>query len=299
MSPLRSRRRHGGRRGFTLLEAVVALAILGLSLMAIFDLNAGAVSMHAYTKKLTVATLLARSKMIDLEQELYDKGFQADDDEQSGDFSAEGFTTFKWRAKILAPRTTGVSTDKLLAAVFNVPLDGAGGDDGLSAIASMFGGGGGAGPPGLPPGAQAGESAMGGMLGGLAQTQMTQFLDQISKSVREVHLTVTWREGKNVETVDVVTHVVSLGPGSDRNGTVASPQAVAAGASASGRYMNPATGQEVASAIPDGRGGWKDPATGQPVITYEQYMQRQSNPSAFNPRLPRGGGLVPPPPKGF
>lgn len=48
--------------GFTLLEVVVAMAILGLSLMAIFDLNAGAVSMHTYAKKVTVASLLARSK---------------------------------------------------------------------------------------------------------------------------------------------------------------------------------------------------------------------------------------------
>jgi general secretion pathway protein I len=288
------------RRGFTLLEATVALAILALALMAIFDLNAGAVAMHAYTKKLTVATLLARSKMTDLEQELYDKGFPADDDEQSGDFSDEGFSAFKWRAKILVPRTTGVSTDKLLAAVFNVPVDGAGGDDGLSAIAAMFGGG--ATAPGLPPGAQAGAGALGGAMGGLAQTQMTQFLDQISRSVREVHLTVTWREGKNVETVDVVTHVVSLGPGSDRNGsaTPGEQTTTSGGAGPSGRFMNPATGREVLNPVPDGRGGFRDPATGQPLITYEEFLQRQSNPSAFNPRSPRGGGgLLPTPPKGF
>ena len=48
-------------------------------LLAIFDLNAGAVASHAYAKRLTVATMLARSKMTDLEQELYDKGFDADD----------------------------------------------------------------------------------------------------------------------------------------------------------------------------------------------------------------------------
>jgi len=195
-------------RGFTLLEAVVAIGILALSLMAIFDLNAGAVAAHAYTKRLTVATLLARSKMTDLEQELYDKGFSADDDEQSGDFSDEGFASFKWRAKILAPRTSGVSTDQLLAAVFNVPVGG-GEEDGLSAISALFGGAGGA------PG---GAGALAGAAGGMAQAQMTQFLDQIAKAVREVHLTVTWRDGKQVETLDLVTHVVSLGTGSDRNG---------------------------------------------------------------------------------
>jgi general secretion pathway protein I len=79
------------RRGFTLLEVVVALAILGLALLAIFDLNAGAVNSHAYAKRLTVATMLARSKMTDLEQDLYDKGFDADDQERSGDFKGEGW----------------------------------------------------------------------------------------------------------------------------------------------------------------------------------------------------------------
>jgi len=212
------------RAGFTLLETMVAMAILAGSLIAIARLNSGSVAMHAYTKKVTVATLLARSKMTDLEQELYDKGFSADDDEQSGDFSTEGFTSFKWRAKILAPRTSGVSTDQLLAAVFNIPVGGGDGEDGLSAISSLFGG---ALPGGSPPGGDGkggpagagGAGALAGMAGGLAQAQMTQFLDQIAKTVREVHLTVTWRDGNIVESVDLVTHVVSLGPGSDRNGT--------------------------------------------------------------------------------
>ena len=43
------------RRAFTLLEVVVALAILGLALLAIFDLNAGAGASHAYAKRITVA----------------------------------------------------------------------------------------------------------------------------------------------------------------------------------------------------------------------------------------------------
>src|SRR5262252_387729 len=127
-----------GGAGFTLLEVIVSLAILGLALMAIFDLNAGAVAMHAYTKKLTVASLLARSKMIDIEQELYDKGFNNDDEEKSGDFSDEGWSTFKWRAKILAPKTQGVSPDQLISAIFNIPLTGDGAKD--SPLSLLFGG---------------------------------------------------------------------------------------------------------------------------------------------------------------
>src|SRR4051812_35371801 len=117
-----TRRGHGARGGFTLLEVVLAMAILGMSLLAIFRLNSGAVAMHAYTKRLTVATLLARSKITDIEQDLYDRGFSVDDQEQSGDFSDEGWgTSFRWKAKILAPKTQGISPDQLLSALFNIP----------------------------------------------------------------------------------------------------------------------------------------------------------------------------------
>ncbi|HEY1418689.1 MAG TPA: prepilin-type N-terminal cleavage/methylation domain-containing protein, partial [Myxococcaceae bacterium] len=227
------------RRGFTLLEVVVAMAILGIALIAIFDLNAGAVASHAYAKRLTIATMLARGKMTDIEQDLYDKGFDVDDQEITGDFRAEGWEAYTWKAQILAPRTTELSPDKLLEALFNLP-PGTGGADGLAALLgggrdggvggalSSLGGSGGlaslasqyasAGGPtsGLPPGATAasGMSAL-GPFAGLAQTQMQQLLQQIQKSVREVHLTISWKDGKRTESLDVVNDVFSLRQGSD------------------------------------------------------------------------------------
>ena len=222
------------RRGFTLLEVVVALAILGLALMAIFDMNAGAVASHAYAKRLTVATMLARSKMTDIEQELYDKGFDIDDREISGDFRAEGWEAYTWKAQILTPRTTEVSPDKLIEALFNLPP----GKDGVAGLAALLGSGRDGGITGatgslsqiqgqlgpyagqLPPGAtQASGLAALGPFAGLAQTQMTNLLQQIQKGVREVHLTVSWKDGKRTESVDVVNDVFSLRQGSDRNGT--------------------------------------------------------------------------------
>ena len=221
------------REGFTLLEVVVAMAILGVALLAIFDLNAGAVASHAYVKHLTVATQLARSKMTDLEQELYDKGFEFDDVERKGDFAAEGWNGYTWKASILAPQTSGSSPDKLMEALFGIPAgDGGGiaslfggllggGDGGLGGLAAAFAGG--SSSP-LPPGATgpSGNQAL-GPFASLAQSQMTQLLDQIRRGVREVRLTVSWKEGTRVESLDVVTHVVSLQQGSDRNGTPGVP----------------------------------------------------------------------------
>jgi general secretion pathway protein I len=219
-------------RGFTLLEVVVAMAILGVALIAIFDLNAGAVASHAYVKRITVATQLARSKMTDLEQELYDKGFELDDVERSGDFAAEGWQSFTWKARILAPVTSGASPDKLLEALLSLPpgeggglsalFGGLGGADagaGLAGLAASALAGGPTNSP-LPPGATAGSGSQAlGAFGSLAQTQVSQLLDQIRRGVRELHLTVSWKEGNRTESLDVVTHVVSLRQGSDRNGT--------------------------------------------------------------------------------
>lgn len=275
------------RRGFTLLETVVALAILAMALMAIFDLNSGAVSNHVYTKHLTVAAFLARSKMTDLEQKLYDDGFNADDDEESGDFSEEGWPNYKWRAKIIAPKTDGVSPEQLVGAIFNLPI---GGDGDMGGIASLFGGGaGGDSKSGGGPVPAAG--GMAGMAAGMAQPMFTQMIEQLKSSVREVHLTVTWREGKQVESMDVVTHVVSLGPGSDRNGGAAAAAAAARGQQppeTSNQWVNPATGQLVPNPIPGPNGQMLDPVTRQPLVNRQQQLDQLNS-----GQIPGGGLNVP------
>lgn len=290
------------RRAFTLLESMIALAILGVSLLAIFDINSMAVTSHVYAKKLTVATLLARSKMTDIEQDLYDKGFQSDDDEQAGDFSDEGWPSFKWRAKIIAPKTNGLSPDQLIGAIFNLPLGGEDSKDGagaggMGAIMAMFGGGkGGPMPPGaLHPGADPKNGMMNalGPMAGLAQTQFTQLVDQLTKSVREVHLTVTWKDGKSNESIDIVTHVVSLGQGTspDRNGgqqAVQSAQATASGQADPNAWVRAIDGTPVSNPVPGPNGGMTD-GNGQIVIPKAQWLAQQAGAAGAQP-----GNMLPP-----
>ena len=289
--------RHPGNRrsGFTLLETMVAMAILSVALMAIFDLNAGAVSNHVYTKRLTVASLLARSKMTDLEQKLYDDGFEADDDEQSGDFSDEGWPQFKWRARIIAPKTDGVTPDQLIGAIFNLPMGG-GGDSGdpLGGLAGLFGGGAG-GDKGGASGSTTTSSPLGGAAMGMAQPMFTQMVDQLTKAVREVHLTIYWKEGTQVESVDVVTHVVSLGPGGDRNGGF-TPNAGGGTAGAENQWVD-ANGRVVDNPIPGPNGQMLDPNTRQPLRNRQQLLnelngagnqQPGTGNGGINPRAPGG-----------
>ncbi len=294
--------------GFTLLEAIIAMAILALSLMAIFQISSQAVYAHVYAKKLTVATLLARSKMVDLEQELYDKGFQLDDDEQSGDFSDEGWASYKWRAKIIAPKTNGLSPDQLIGAIFNLPTGGGGEGEagaGMGAIAGLFGGG----KP--PAGAPAGDPKAGllGALGpaaGMAQQQFQTMIDTLQKSVREVHLTISWKEGKLTESIDLVTHVVSLGPGSDRNGGAAGA-AGAPGAAATG-FVRADNGMPVPNPVPGTDGSMRDPSDNTLVVPADQFGATRPGPGGipakpaqrfdargmgdpFGGRLPKQGGF--------
>jgi general secretion pathway protein I len=290
------------RGGFTLLETMVAMAILSVALMAIFDLNSGAIANHVYTKRLTVASLLARSKMTDIEQKLYDDGFETDDDEQSGDFSDDGWPQFKWRARIIAPKTDGVTPDQLIGAIFNLPMGGGDSGDPLGGLAGLFGGGGGSsgGKGGTPPGGTTTSSPMGASAMSMAQPMFTQMVDQLTKSVREVHLTVYWREGTLVESVDVVTHVVSLGPGGDRNGGFTPNAGSTAGAENQWVDEN---GRVVDNPIPGPNGQMFDPATRRPLRNRGQLLNQlngaggaqQPGNGGFNPRAPGGifGGGMP------
>src|SRR5690606_3778714 len=68
-------------RGFTLLEVMVAMAILAVSLVAIIGINGGTVRSHGYAKRLTIATMLARSKMADIETHFFHEGFTSQFDQ--------------------------------------------------------------------------------------------------------------------------------------------------------------------------------------------------------------------------
>lgn len=271
------------RRAFTLLEVILALAILGVSLVSVLTINQQAVVSHLYAKRLTVATLLARSKMIDLEQKMHDDGLSVDDDEESGDFSDEGWSSYKWRAKIIAPKTNGLSPEQLFGAIFNLPLggDSKGGAGGLGSLMGSLFGASGQGGAGGAPGAAGANGAQGGLLAamgpmaGIASAQFTQMVDQLQKSVREVHLTVTWKEGKLIESVDLVTHVVSLGPGSDRNGGAAAAAGATATGGAGSTWVRSDTCQIVPNPVqaPNGT-GMVDPRDNAVLITQAQCMQR-------------------------
>ena len=67
------------QRGFTLMEVMVSLAILGLALTTIAGIQANSFEASNYARRVTVATMLARSKMIAIELMLEKDGFSPND----------------------------------------------------------------------------------------------------------------------------------------------------------------------------------------------------------------------------
>ena len=200
------------KRGFTLLEVMISLAILAVALVALSSLNGGAVAMHAYGRRATEATLLLRGKMLDVEDDLQKNGFSDFDDEKHGDFTDEGAPGYAWSAEILKP---DVQLDP--GQLLNLLGAGAQGQGGQAKGGSIAGAAsalatsllGGQGGPQPASGAGLG-SLLAGPLGGVLQTQATTFIETLKKSVREIRLTVSWPEGKDRGSVSASQLVVIL-----------------------------------------------------------------------------------------
>jgi len=65
------------KRGFTLLEVMIAVAILGLSLTAIFSSEVGAANVAARARRQNIAATLARCKMAEIEEIVAIEGLPA------------------------------------------------------------------------------------------------------------------------------------------------------------------------------------------------------------------------------
>jgi general secretion pathway protein I len=173
-------------RAFTLLEVMVALAILALGFGVIVEAHSRAALATIDARQVTVGTLLARGKMLDLEQELRKDGFGDGDKVIDGDFGEEGYAEYKYTAVL---RKIEIPVGKL--------------QDGQAPDIMAMLGGGGAGEQGGGSGEATSAPNM-GMLGPVFQIAS----DVVGNSVRELTLVVTLPEGGRLADLKVTTHVV-------------------------------------------------------------------------------------------
>jgi len=95
MRPTRS-----SRGGFTLLEVLVALAILAMSAAVLIEIVTNNVRATNHSKLTTAATFLARAKMIDMEDDILANGFSNNDESSHGTFKDQGYPQYRWEALI-------------------------------------------------------------------------------------------------------------------------------------------------------------------------------------------------------
>lgn len=216
------------QRGFTLLEVMVAVAILGLGLTAILSAQANAFAASAHARDLSEATGMLRCKMLEVEEQLMRDGFQELDVEESGpccDGIDHPRMTCKWSvAKPEFPEPAlgeldldaGLDTDSLgpLGALADpsagtgLPSEGNVGD-----LAQAFAG------VGAPPGGggddddDGGDAGLGGIFGMMLNMVYPDVKPLYEASARRITVTVQWRRGTQERTVELVQWVVNPSQG--------------------------------------------------------------------------------------
>ncbi len=169
-------------RGFTLIEVMVSLAILALALTVIGEAQQAAMRQVMRAKMMTVATLLAREKMVDVEDDLFKDGFSDFEEEETGDFDDEKFPRYSWTLKIEKVEMPQSIDGKALG---DAAADGAEGSGGMG---------------------EKGPASTGmGMLGGqMLGKQFEMFRNVIEAAIRRVSLKVAWKEGRRDRAITVV-----------------------------------------------------------------------------------------------
>lgn len=159
-------------KGFTLLEVVIALAIMTVAFGSILAVQGGAVNASARAKQMNIVSMLAKNKMVETEFKIQGKAFDEVQKTEGGTFEPP-YEDFTWRSVIKEVKFPRIN----------------------------FSGGGGS---GADKGKENNQSAeMVEMISKLITTHL-------SKSLREVTVTVAWKQGTKEQTFDLQTFWVDL-----------------------------------------------------------------------------------------
>lgn len=194
----RRQRRAGG---FTLLEVMFGLVLLGLALTVLIKSAAGNIFSAQQAHMIGVVTDLARGKMYDIEEKLLKDGFS--DTEQHEDdqtFTDEGWPLIKYSYKVEVVELPSFDTLTAMAAGSGAKpgsgsagsgADASGfGDSMLGGMLSQFGGLGGM---GAASGGKAGADINASIGSAFVQSQYAMFQQILKDTIRKVTLTVNWQ----------------------------------------------------------------------------------------------------------
>lgn len=175
MKPARRR----SAAGFTLLEIMVAVAILSSTLVVLLQIVTNNIRATNHAKLTTAATFLARTKMSDLEDQILYEGFISENESKKGTFKEDGYPQFSWDTLIerielptdMTQKTQDAANDKT--------------KDSKDPMAMMT-----------------------GFLGGLMSSFIEPIKNGLQESVRKVTVRVTWDEhGRPDQSIEVVQYL--------------------------------------------------------------------------------------------
>lgn len=163
-------------KGFTLIEVMVAMAIMALSLLVLFQIQARSIRLADQARQLTTAVGLAKSKLYDCKYLLLKRGLGISDFHEEGKFDDPAFAAYTWecqshRFNLAIPDVQKLSSDATQkAGKLNIP--------GMDLSAAALG------------------------------PFLNMLVDPIKDSIRELVITIRWKNGDTNEDMQVATHVV-------------------------------------------------------------------------------------------
>ncbi len=215
--------------GFTLIEVMIAIAILSLALVTVFGSNIGGARSAAHARHITRATLMARCRVTEVEAWLVRNQLPpADQDIEdppamgADPCCTDGVTCDAKVERIELPNQTAVETaagDRLLGRAASAAAGSsfggpagvtAGGDGGLAGLASAMGSLGGSGASGGSL-ASSGAPSPREMAGTLLTTVYPTVKPLLEGAIRKLTVHVAWREGSREYSFDVVEYVTNPG----------------------------------------------------------------------------------------
>jgi general secretion pathway protein I len=165
------RKRCMARTGFTLLEVMVALAILAGGMVVMLQVQTRSIEMAQEAHFLTISSQLARAKLYDCETDLMKRGFSIGDYDEEGDFSEEGFETFFWECHAYPMDIPAPGSDDIASA---------GGDSDTDTSMGM----------------------------GMIAPFMENLGNALKDSIRELVVVVRWKNENVMDEMRLTTHVI-------------------------------------------------------------------------------------------
>jgi type II secretion system protein I len=165
-----------GNKGFTLLEVIIAMAIMTLAFSSILAVEMGSINASARAKQMNIVAMLAKNQMVETEFKIEGKTFEEVKKEETGAFLPP-YQDYKWKTTVREIKFPKIS-----------PIGAKG---------------------------AAGGGATTGGAGGGGEDQFTELVTKLisnffSKAIREVTVTVLWKRGTAEQTFSLSTYWVDL-----------------------------------------------------------------------------------------